>query len=197
MSLIPAFEIGLWNAWIFMIWLVIAFFLVPLNIIPKGREEGSDFTAEFSKTQKWAIRSMHVIYLLSIIYSIFVPLKLGTPWFWAGLPIYLTGLISYAMVWVGFATTPPDRLITKGIYRYSRNPMQLSQVVTFLGVGVATASWVFLLLGVAYMITPLLWVAAEERRCLKYYGEAYCEYMNTTPRWMGIPKSRRSEHQAT
>jgi len=197
MSLIPAFEIGLWNAWIFMIWLVIAFFLVPLNIIPKGREEGSDFTAEFSKTQKWAIRSMHVIYLLSIIYSIFVPLKLGTPWFWAGLPIYLTGLISYAMVWVGFATTPPDRLITKGIYRYSRNPMQLSQVVIFLGVGVATASWVFLLLGVAYMITPLLWVAAEERRCLKYYGEAYCEYMNTTPRWMGIPKSRRSEHQAT
>ena len=197
MSLVPALEIGVWNAWIFMIWLLVALFLVPLNIVPKGREEGSDFTAEFSRTQKCAIRSMHIIYLLSIIYSIFVPLKLGTPWFWAGLPIYLTGLISYAMVWVGFATTPPDRLITKGIYRYSRNPMQLSQVVIFLGVGVATASWVFLLLGVAYMITPLLWVAAEERRCLKYYGEAYCEYMNTTPRWMGIPKSRRSEHQAT
>jgi hypothetical protein len=61
MSLIPAFEIGLWNAWIFMIWLLIAFFLVPLNIIPKGREEGSDFTAEFGKTQKYAIRSLHII----------------------------------------------------------------------------------------------------------------------------------------
>jgi len=189
MSLMPAFEIGLWNAWIFMIWLVIAFFLVPLNIIPKGREEGSDFTAEFSKTQKWAIRYMHIIYLLSIIYSIFVPLKLGTVWFYAGLPIYLLGLISYVMVWVGFATTPPDKLITKGVYRYSRNPMQLSQVVIYLGVGIATASWVFLLLSVAYMIMPLLWVNAEEHHCLKYYGDAYREYMKRTPRWIGIPKS--------
>jgi len=191
MLLIPAFEIGVWNAWIFMIWLIIAFFLVPLNIIPKGREEGSDFTAEFNKMQKYAIRSMHIIYLLSIIYSIFVPLKLGTAWFYAGLPIYLVGLISYAMVWVGFATTPPDKLITKGIYRYSRNPMQLSQVTIFLGVGIATASWVFLLLSAAYIIAPLLWIDAEERHCLKFYGDAYREYMNRTPRWLGLPKSRR------
>ena len=191
MLLIPAFEIGVWNAWIFMIWLIIAFFLVPLNIIPKGREEGSDFTAEFNKMQKYAIRSMHIIYLLSIIYSIFVPLKLGTAWFYAGLPIYLVGLISYAMVWVGFATTPPDKLITKGIYRYSRNSMQLSQVIIFLGVGIATASWVFLLLSAACMIMPLLWVGAEERHCLKFYGDAYREYMDRTPRWLGLPKSRR------
>ncbi len=189
MSLIPAFEIGLLNAWILMIWLLIAFFLVPLNIIPKGREEGSDFTAEFSKTQKYAIRSLHIIYLLAIIYSIFVPLKLGTAWFYAGLPIYLVGLISYAMVWVGFATTPPDKPVTRGIYRYSRNPMQLSQVVVFLGVGIATASGVFLLLAAVYMIVPILWVDAEERHCLKVYGDAYREYMKRTPRYIGIPKS--------
>jgi protein-S-isoprenylcysteine O-methyltransferase Ste14 len=185
----PAFEIGAWNAWVFMIWLLIALFLVPLNIVPKGREEGSDFIAEFSKTQKCAIRSMHIIYLVSIIYSIFVPLKLGTPWFCAGLPIYLLGLIAYAMVWVGFATTPPDKLVTTGIYRYSRNPMQLSQIVIYLGVGIATASWVFLLLSALFMIMPLLWVDAEERHCLEYYGDAYREYMKRTPRWVGIPKS--------
>jgi protein-S-isoprenylcysteine O-methyltransferase Ste14 len=189
MSLVPAFEIGVWNAWIFTIWLLVVLFLGPLNIIPKGREGGSDFTAEFSKTQKYAIRSMHIIYLLLIIYSIFVPLKLGTAWFYAGLPIYLLGLISYAMVWVGFATTTPDKLVTRGIYRYSRNPMQLSQVVIFLGVGIAAASWVFLLLAAVYIIAPLLWVDAEERHCLKYYGDAYREYMDKTPRWLGLPKS--------
>jgi protein-S-isoprenylcysteine O-methyltransferase Ste14 len=189
MSLVPAFQIGVWNAWILMIWLLIVLFLEPLNIIPKGREEGDDFTAEFSNTQKHLLRSMHITYLLSIIYSIFVPLKLGTGWFYAGIPIYLLGLISYAMVWVGFATTPPDKLVTKGIYRYSRNPMQLSQVVIYLGVGIATASWVFLLLAAAYMIMPFLWVDAEERHCLRYYGNAYREYMNRTPRWIGIPKS--------
>jgi len=190
MSLIPAFEIGVWNAWIFTIWLLMVLFLEPLNIIPKGREKGSDFTAEFSKTQKHLLLSWHIIYLLSIIYSIFVPLKLGTPWFYAGLPIYLLGLISYAMVWVGFATTPTDKLVTTGIYRYSRNPMQLSQVVVFLGVGIATASWIFLLIAASYMVMPLSWVAAEEHHCLKYYGDAYREYMDKTPRWIVLPESK-------
>jgi protein-S-isoprenylcysteine O-methyltransferase Ste14 len=189
MSLIPAFEIGLLNAWIFMIWLLIPVFLEPLNVIPKGREEGSDFTAEFNKMQKIALLSLHIIYLLSLIYSIFVPLKLGTVWFYAGLPIYLLGLIPYAMVFVGFATTPPDKLVTKGIYRYSRHPMYLVLFPVFLGVGIATASWVFLLLSVVYMIMPLLWVDTEERHCLKFYGDAYREYMNRTPRWIGIPKA--------
>jgi protein-S-isoprenylcysteine O-methyltransferase Ste14 len=188
-SLVPAFDIGVWNAWILMIWLVIAFFLVPLNIIPKGREEGSDFTAEFSKTQKCAIRSIHVIYLLSIVYSLFIPLRLGAAWFYAGLPIYLIGLALYALVWVGFATTPPDKLVTRGVYRYSRNPMHLSQVAIYLGVGIATASWVFLLLAAIFMVVPISWVNAEERHCLNYYGDAYREYMKRTPRWIGIPKS--------
>ena len=136
MSLVPAFEIGVWNAWIFMIWLLVPYFLEPLNIIPKGREEGTSFITGFNKMQKMAIFSLHIIYLLMIIYSIFVPLKLGTAWFYVGLPIYLLGLIAYAMVWVGFATTPPDKPITKGIYRYSRNPMQLSAFPLHLGVGI-------------------------------------------------------------
>ena len=189
MSAIPAFEIGVWNAWIFMIWLLIPFFLEPLGIIPKGREEGSNFTTEFNKMQKNALFSLHIIYLLLVIYSIFVPLKLGTVWFYTGLPIYLLGLISYAMVFVGFATTPPDKLVTKGIYRYSRNPMHLSVILLLIGVGIAAASWIFLLLSVAYMIVPLLWVDAEERHLLKLYGDAYREYTGRTPRWIGIPKS--------
>lgn len=126
MSLVPAFDIGVWNAWILMIWLVIAFFLVPLNIIPKGREEGSDFTAELSKTQKCAIRSIHVIYLLSIVYSLFIPLRLGAAWFYAGLPIYLIGLALYALVWVGFATTPPDKLVTRGVSLFKESNASLS-----------------------------------------------------------------------
>ena len=88
MSLVPAFEIGVWNAWIFMVWLVIPFFLWPLNIIPKGREEGSDFTAEFNGMQKSALISLHIIYLVLVIYSVFVPIKLGASWFYASLPIY-------------------------------------------------------------------------------------------------------------
>ena len=31
---------------------------------------------------------------------------------------------------------------------------------------------------------------AEERGCLETYGEEYREYLDKTPRWIGIPKSR-------
>ena len=189
MSAMPAFEIGVWNAWILMIWLIIPLFLWPLNIIPKGREEGSDFTVEFSKIQRYALLSGHIIYLLLSLYSIFVPLKLGTVWFYVGLPVYLLGLIPYVMVFVNLATTPPDKLVIKGIYRYSRHPMYLTPCIIFLGVGIATASWIFLLLTVVYVITPLLCVDPEERHLLKFYGNAYREYMNRTPRWIGLPKS--------
>ena len=189
MSFIPAFDIGVWNAWIFMIWLLIPLFLQPLNIIPKGREEGNDFTTEFNKMQKAALFSAHIMYLLLILYSIFVPIKLGTVWFYVGLPIYLLGLISHAMVFIGFATTPVDKLVTTGIYRYSRNPMLLSAFPVLLGVGIASASWVFLLSSVIFIVLPLSWLGAEERHCLKFYGDAYREYMNRTPRWIGIPKS--------
>lgn len=33
-------------------------------------------------------------------------------------------------------------------------------------------------------------VTAEERICLKQYGDAYREYMNRTPRWIGIQESK-------
>ena len=43
MSLIPAFQIGVWNAWIFMLCSLIPLFLALLA--SKGREKGSNFTA--------------------------------------------------------------------------------------------------------------------------------------------------------
>jgi protein-S-isoprenylcysteine O-methyltransferase Ste14 len=129
-----------------------------------------------------------MIFLLMVIYSIFVPLKLGTVWFYTGLPIYLLGLISYAMVFLSFARTPANELVTKGIYRYSRNPMQISMFVLLLAAGIAAESWIFLMLAILFTIIPLVWLSAEERHLLKFYGETYCNYKHKTPKWIGIPK---------
>jgi hypothetical protein len=32
---------------------------------------------------------------------------------------------------------------------------------------------------------------AQERSCLEMYGDAYREYMDRTPRWIGMPKSSK------
>ena len=189
MSLIPAFDIGLWNAWIFMVCSLIPVIFLFMPLVSRGQKGKTAFTAYFSKMQKNAFSTTQLIFFMLIIYSIFVPLKLCTVWFYIGLPVFLVGFIPYAMLAANFVTTPLDKPVTRGIYRYSRHPMYLTMFLMLLGAGIASASWIFLLLSVVDIIMPPLFVEAEERYCLDKYGDAYREYMTRTPRWIGIPKS--------
>ena len=189
MSFVPVFDIGVWNAWIPMLCSLIPTFLLP--VIFKEREREETFTTKFSQTQKTALISLHMIYLLLIIYSIFLPLKLDTVWFYVGLPIFLLGLILITIVFINLATTLPDKPAMKGVYRYSRHPMYLTPFLVFIGVGIASASWVFLLLSIIYIIMPPLFVANEEQFLIKQYGDTYREYMERTPRWIGLPRKAK------
>jgi protein-S-isoprenylcysteine O-methyltransferase Ste14 len=67
--------------------------------------------------------------------------------------------------------------------------MMFSIAITFIGVSIATASWVFLLLTAVIIVLQISQANAEERGCLEMYGEEYQAYMNRTPRWIGLPKS--------
>jgi protein-S-isoprenylcysteine O-methyltransferase Ste14 len=93
------------------------------------------------------------------------------------------------MVSINFAATPVDKPVTRGVYRISRHPVYLSGFLLYAGIGIAGASWVMLLLAVAWIVLWCIVVPAEERFLLEKYGDAYREYMNKTPRWIGIPKS--------
>jgi protein-S-isoprenylcysteine O-methyltransferase Ste14 len=189
MSLIPAFEIGLWNAWIFM--LVDALTLPVFLRIVRNRQSPSPekAMAGISRTEKIILYASKVLYVPALIYSIFLPLKLGTMWFYVGLPITLIGLIAGVMVLVNWATTPPDEPVTRGLYRYSRHPMYVAAFVMYVGLGIACASWVFLLFAVAITVVSFVYADAEEQLTLEMYGDSYHEYMDRTPRYIGIPKS--------
>ena len=186
MSFIPAFDIGVWNAWIFMLY---HFLPMPvLMLIHKSETEKVELKPH-SETEKKIYPVMWIVWILGVIYSIFLPLDIGTTWFYVGLPISLVGLAAYTMVIVTFATTPLGKEpLAKGLYRYSRHPMYVTQALMFVGVGIASASWVFLLFTVVYTIISVFCAAPEERHCLEKYGDAYRNYMNKTPRWIGVPK---------
>lgn len=188
MSLIPAFQIGVWNAWILVSYALVLIMLIPA--INKSARETAGHDSALSKTESIILYSYHIIYLLQVIYSIFLPLKLGTLWFYIGLPIALLGLAIYTMVIMSFITTPLEHeVMTKGPFRYSRHPMYLSSSLALIGVGIACASWLFILLSVAYMVLSMIYSPSEERSLLEKYGDSYREYMNKTPRWIGVPKS--------
>ena len=78
-----------------------------------------------------------------------------------------------------------DRLVTTGVYRFSRNPIYVASIVGMVGWGLIFDSLdVHLLLiawGVMYIIAPFL----EEPWLEKYYGRDYLEYKSATARFLG------------
>jgi protein-S-isoprenylcysteine O-methyltransferase Ste14 len=186
MPAIPVFEIGIWNAWIFML---INFLPMPIIMrVHKGVLE--DSMRSYSEAHKTVNRISWILWILAFVYSIFLPLRLGTIWFYVGLPIALVGVVTFVMVIVSFVNTPiGEKPITTGLYRYSRHPMYITQLVMLVGAGIASASWLFLLLSIVYTGLGFIYAGSEECNCLQKYGNAYREYMNRTPRWLGLPKS--------
>jgi len=193
MSLIPAFEIGVWNAWIITVFLVLLG-MVPGFFISKERKDKMGKWPPVNKTEKILALSTHVVIMpAAAIYSIFLPLQLGTAWFYVGLPICFLAGVMVVLAYINIIRTPPDEPVTKGAYHISRHPMYFSAFLVYLGTGIAAASWLFLLFAAAWIIMWHIVVPAEERGLVEEYGDAYREYMNRTPRWIGIPKSGRSD----
>ena len=59
------------------------------------------------------------------------------------------------------------------------------------GVCIACVSWVSLIDPVVSTVLMRKFVVYEEAIWIGTYGKPYVEYMNRTPRWIGIPKSER------
>jgi protein-S-isoprenylcysteine O-methyltransferase Ste14 len=108
---------------------------------------------------------------------------------YAGIALFVVGLIIFEIAGIPWAETAIDEPITKGLYRYSRHPIYIGVFVQYIGIGIASASGLFLLLIIISVILAILTTPAEERFCLEKYGETYRKYMSRTPRWIGIPKS--------
>jgi protein-S-isoprenylcysteine O-methyltransferase Ste14 len=87
---------------------------------------------------------------------------------------------------------PPQKLITTGLYAYSRNPMLTGIFLVFFGVGVLTGS-----LSLTIFFSPLFVLffyfqitKVEEQEMEMKFGQAYLDYKQKVPRF--LPGLRRS-----
>jgi len=192
MSWIPVFDLGLWNAWIPSLFIVLHPFIMKLvdKAVGTGNINAKMGDIPTEEGEKKPIPIPTILLMVLFVYTIFLPLKLGTTWFYVGLAIYLIGIGMFLSAIITAARAPSGKIFTGGAYCYSRHPLYLSFLLTFLGVSVASTSWLFLLLSLGWMYFPLAQVNSEERGCLDTFGVEYQEYMNRTPQWIGIPKSR-------
>jgi protein-S-isoprenylcysteine O-methyltransferase Ste14 len=191
MSLVPEFEFGLWNAWI----LVIPILIISFSDMraTASRESGKAGNFKLTKKENRLTYAVLLPMVVSWFYAVFLPLQLGTVWLYSGLIICLFGMIFTSVAILNFATSPKDKVITKGLYRFTRNPTYIGIILMQIGLGIACSSWLYLLLTVALTILLNANLSAEERYCLYRYGDDYRKYKNITPRWIGIPKPEKAD----
>lgn len=196
MDWIPVIKLGWWNAWIPLLIYPLQPYLLKLvdKVVGTGNVLQKMGSTPTSRKEINLNRAYMVAALVMLVYSIFLPMKVGTAWFFAGLAVFLAGLALLLAAMFAAAAAPQGRLFTDGVYRYSRHPMYLAILLIYTGVGIACASWLFLLLTAVQTYLMAAQVEIEERGCIKIFGEAYLEYMRATPKWLGIPRVLRAKH---
>jgi protein-S-isoprenylcysteine O-methyltransferase Ste14 len=190
LSWIPEFELGIWNAWMFIIWPIVLNILGRF-IFKEKNVSGRPIISVPRKFEKILSIISKASLIIGFIYSIFLPLQLNTIWFYVGLLIFLFGLILQLTVLYTLRKAKPDRPWTTGPYRYSRHPIYFGLFLMIIGISIMSLSWLFLLIVIIFAIPLLITVPAEERYCLKTYGKEYQDYMEKTPRWIGLPTSKK------
>jgi protein-S-isoprenylcysteine O-methyltransferase Ste14 len=193
MSLIPVFEIGVWNAWIFWALMFLSMIIPDLFMSKEAKlrkKRGSQWIPLKKKRDVILTQLTHVAIMpVSIVYSIFLPLKLGTAWFYAGLVILIAALVIGTMAIIEFSNTPIDQPITSGVYRISRHPLYLGGFLINLSIAIAGASWIILLCAILWIVFFHIATPSEESYLIDQYGDKYRDYLNRTPKWLGWQKS--------
>jgi protein-S-isoprenylcysteine O-methyltransferase Ste14 len=130
-------------------------------------------------------------------------MKLGV-FHWAGLLIMITGIIIYLLTALSFLLkgkgTPaiwftkaisfligeePIKMVSSGLYKYSRNPMYLGVITTITGEGLyfqySNVLWYALAF---FVIINFVVIFIEEPHLEEKFGDQYRTYKKKTRRWL-------------
>ncbi|HET9741756.1 MAG TPA: isoprenylcysteine carboxylmethyltransferase family protein [Terriglobales bacterium] len=103
----------------------------------------------------------------------------------AGLSLLLSSLISFGSSFrVGIDTSRPDKLITTGVFKYSRNPIYAAFAFVLVGEFLVFLNWILLVYVVAGFWLLHRQVLREEEYLTSHYGEEYAQYRRRVRRYL-------------
>jgi protein-S-isoprenylcysteine O-methyltransferase Ste14 len=81
--------------------------------------------------------------------------------------------------------SPTTRIVSHGLYRFSRNPMYIGFAFWTLGLAfLVDSAWMLLAVPIGLVSTDQLVVAREERYLERKFGQEYIEYKRRVRRWL-------------
>lgn len=82
--------------------------------------------------------------------------------------------------------SPTNRkLVARGPYRFTRNPMYLGLVILSAGIAIWVGTWPFFLAPIAVFATAnWVHIPFEEAKMRRQFGEEYDSYVRKVRRWM-------------
>ena len=182
MELFPTLEVGWLNGWllIFLLYLTygVLLFIFPKDVVARLYDKSGR-----TKREQVLISVGSMLAFTYFVLIILTPLKIRSDVFIPGLVVYFLGLLGFVVALFNFKNAPADQPVTKGLYRISRNPQQLSFFISFIGICVAIVSWSALFLQLVSCLFVHVRILAEEKACLQQYGDSYREYMKRVPRY--------------
>lgn len=117
-------------------------------------------------------------------------------WYLLGTPLIVTGAVALLWCFWDFATIgkgtpapidPPKVFVSRGLYRWTRNPMYVALGLILIGQSIFFESWTLLIFAACVWAIQHLFVILYEEPALKQkFGAEYESYLKSVPRW--IPK---------
>jgi protein-S-isoprenylcysteine O-methyltransferase Ste14 len=168
-------------------WLMGVPFLLPAFFIGAARKDiaqrMSDMTGYNTREKTFTVAASLAPYPF-LIATLWIPFTSITPLLCAGIVLYCIGIAGfYAAIWV-FSVTPPNMPLSRGIYRFSRNPMYVTAALVFFSMCLVTANILLLAYFIVLAVLQHVMIHAEERICRQKYGSAYQKYLDEVPRYL-------------
>lgn len=80
---------------------------------------------------------------------------------------------------------PTTRIVTHGLYRFTRNPMYIGFALWTFGIAILTDSlWMLAAVPIGLVLTDLLVVRREETYLERKFGDEYLAYKGRVRRWL-------------
>lgn len=163
---------------------------IRTNRLAKGRKPPK--TAAIETALLTATYSIAALQYASVFFSTFmIPLSFPVSVQWAGIVLTGVGVLFFVLAitsmrdsWrAGVDETQKTAIVTKGIYKFSRNPAFAGFDMLYIGSALALPNVILLIAAVMGSLLLHFQILEEEKYLPRAFGQEYLQYRSTTPRY--------------